>query len=86
MEIDWGDLDLPANERATASRILGSLADTGGKRLLLGRHGSGYEASIELEVHGRTTAIRLHAERLFDVIERVVELSEIVRAEQTEKR
>jgi hypothetical protein len=78
MQIDWSDIEPTPRDRGTVERVLRALPNR--ERVVLSRRGSGYEARVVLELADRSTSLKLHAESLTEVVDRIAEIVSIVAA------
>ncbi|HJL15181.1 MAG TPA: hypothetical protein RMH99_05970 [Sandaracinaceae bacterium LLY-WYZ-13_1] len=78
VKIDWGDLEPSEGQRARVEAEVRRLAAITGPVIGLRRRGTGYEAQLTNTLPSHPAELRLHGDDLRSVVERAVDLLEIV--------
>lgn len=85
MNIEWSDIEPSERDRGAVERAFAGLLDERTERVVIKRRGSGYEARVVLDLYAGTTSLKLQAETLLDVVERVAEIVRIVAASRSQR-
>jgi hypothetical protein len=83
--IDWGTVEPDDVSRARVGKTLARTAALANARIALRHVGSGYEARIDARL-AEPIVLRLHAETLFDITERVSEIIDVIERASVTRR